>query len=91
MLKRVFQLMVVACLVGGAAWAVDDPMVGNWKLNPKKSKLTDVMKVESLGDNKYSFDFGGGDPEIAVADGTDQPGHFGIMIAVNWTRRISGQ
>jgi hypothetical protein len=82
-LKRVFQLMVVACLVGSAAWAADDPMVGNWKLNPKKSKLTDVMKVESLGDNKYSFDFGGGDPEIAVADGTDQPGNFGIMIAVS--------
>ena len=82
-LKRVFHLMVVACLVGGAAWAADDPMVGNWKLNPKKSKLTDVMKVESLGGNKYSFDFGGGDPEIAVADGTDQPGHFGIMIAVS--------
>jgi len=41
------------------------------------------MKVESLGDNKYSFDFGGGDPEIAVADGTDQPGNFGIMIAVS--------
>src|SRR6185437_14957913 len=81
-LKRVFQLMVVACLVGSAAWAADDPMVGNWKLNPKKSTLTDVMKVESLCDNKYSFDFGGGDPEIAVADGTDQPGHFGIMIAV---------
>jgi len=82
-LKRVCQLMVVACLVGSAAWAADDPMVGNWKLNPKKSTLTDVMKVKSLGDNKYSFDFGGGDPEIAVADGTDQPGHFGIMIAVS--------
>ena len=57
------------------------------------------MKVESLGGNKYSFDFGGGDPEIAVADGTDQPGHFGIMIAVSvdapdkWTvvRRKDGK
>jgi hypothetical protein len=58
-------------------------MVGDWKLNPQKSKLTDVMKVESLGGNKYSFDFGGSDPEIAVADGTDQPGHFGITIAVS--------
>ena len=83
MLGRVFSLMVVACIAGGAAWAADDPVVGDWKLNPQKSKLTDVMKVESLGGNKYSFDFGGGDPEIAVADGTDQPGHFGITIAVN--------
>jgi hypothetical protein len=41
------------------------------------------MKVESLDGNNYSVDFGGGDPEIAVADGTDQPGHFGIMSAVS--------
>lgn len=82
-----------------SAWAADDPMVGDWKLNPAKSKLTDVMKVGSLGGNKYSFDFGGGDPEIAIADGTDQPGHFGIMIAVivdapdKWTvvRRKDGK
>ncbi len=83
MLKRVCQLMVVACLLGDVAWAASDPMVGDWKLNPQKSKLTDVMKVESLGGNKYSFDFGGGDPETAVADGTDQPGHFGTKIAVS--------
>jgi hypothetical protein len=82
-LKRVCELMVVTCPLGGTAWAAKDPMVGYWKLNPKKSKLTDVMKVESLGGNKYSFDFGSGDPEIAVANGTDQPGHFGIMIAVS--------
>ena len=83
MLKRAYLLMLVAGLLGSAAHAADDPMVGDWKLNPQKSTLTDVMKVGSLGGNKYSFDFGGGDPEIAVADGTDQPGHFGIMIAVS--------
>jgi hypothetical protein len=83
--------MVVACLVEGAAWGADNRMVGDWKLNPKRSKLTDVMKVESLGGNKYSFDFGGGDPEIAVADGTDQPGHFGIMIAVSVDAPDSGR
>jgi hypothetical protein len=82
MLKRVFRLAVVVCLLGGTVWAADDPMVGDWQLNPEKSKMTDVMKVGSLGGNKYSFDFGGGDPEIAVADGTDQPGHFGITIGV---------
>jgi len=82
MLKRVCLVMVMACLLGEAAWAAGDPMVGDWKLNPHKSKLADVMKVESLGGNKYSFDFGGGEPEIAVADGTEQPGHFGTMIAV---------
>jgi hypothetical protein len=35
-------------------------MVGDWKLNPQKSKLIDEMKVTSLGGNKYFFDFGGG-------------------------------
>ena len=83
MLKRVCLLTLVAALSGSASWAADDLMVGDWKLNPQKSTLTDVMKVGSLGGNKYSFDFGGGDPEIAVANGTDQPGHFGIMIAVS--------
>ncbi|HZP06481.1 MAG TPA: hypothetical protein VFB43_16405 [Terracidiphilus sp.] len=82
MLKRACQLMVVTCLLGEVAWAASDRMVGDWKLNPQKSKLTDVMKVESLGGNKYSFDFGGGEPEIATADGRDQPGHFGTMIVV---------
>ena len=82
-LKRALQLAVLACLVGVAAWAADNPMVGDWKLNPQKSKLTDEMKVASLGGNKYSFDLGGSDPVIAVADGTDQPGNFGIGIAVS--------
>ena len=83
MLKRILAMMALAWLMGGAAWAADDPMVGDWKLNPQKSKLTDVMKVGNLGGNRYSFDFGGVDPEIAVVDGTDQPGHFGTTIAVS--------
>jgi hypothetical protein len=82
MLNRIFQAFLLICLLGGTAWAMDDSMVGDWKLHPQKSELTDMMKVESPGGNKYSFDFGGGDPEVAVADGTDQPGHFGTMIAV---------
>jgi hypothetical protein len=52
-------------------------MVGDWKLNRQKSTLTDVMKVGSLGGNKYSFDFGGSDPEIAVADGRTSRGISG--------------
>jgi hypothetical protein len=83
MLNRAFRVLLLICLLGDTAWAMDDAMVGDWKLNPQKSKLTDVMKIGSLGGNKYSFDFGGGDPEIVVADGTDQPGHFGTIIAVS--------
>jgi hypothetical protein len=29
-----------------ALWAANDPFVGDWKLDPSRSKLTDVMKVE---------------------------------------------
>ena len=81
MVKRKFSLLLMVALIGGVAWAADDPMVGDWKLNPAKSKLTDEMKVTSLGGNKYSFDFGG-DPETIVVDGTDQPGVLGTTLAV---------
>jgi len=83
MSKQTFQLLLAACLVTGALWAADDPFVGKWKLNPSKSKLTDQMKVEAVGANKYAFDFGGGIPETVVADGTDQPGNFGTTLSVS--------
>jgi hypothetical protein len=81
MLKRTFQLLLVACLAAGVLWAADNPFVGDWKLNPSRSKLTDVMKVESLGGDRYSFNFGGG-PETIVLDGTDQPGGYGSTLSV---------
>jgi len=59
MIKRTIQLLLLAGLLTGALWAADNPFVGDWKLNPSKSRLTDEMKVDSLGGNKYSFDFGG--------------------------------
>jgi len=67
--------------VSCALWAADNPFIGDWKLNPSRSKLTDVMKVESLGANKYTFNFGSG-PETIVLDGTDQPGVFGSSLSV---------
>lgn len=75
-------VLSLALSIPSQSWAATDPFVGTWKLNPSKSKLTDEMKVESLGGNKYSFDFGGGKPITVVADGTDQPGNFGITLAV---------
>ncbi|MGA8442955.1 MAG: hypothetical protein WB762_15835 [Candidatus Sulfotelmatobacter sp.] len=82
MLNRTFRLLLlVACLVTGTLWAANDSFVGGWKLNPSRSKLTDVMKVESLGANKYIFNFGAG-PETIVVDGTDQPGHYGTTLSV---------
>jgi hypothetical protein len=81
MFNRTFQLTLVACLVTGTLWAANDPFVGDWKLNPSRSKLTDVMKVEGFAANKYTFDFGGG-AETIVVDGTDQPGGFGTTLSV---------
>jgi len=81
MFKRAFQSFLVASLVVGVLQAADDPFVGEWKLNPSKSKLTDRMKVESVGGNKYAFDFGGGAETIAT-DGTDQPGGSGTTLSV---------
>jgi hypothetical protein len=81
MFKRIFLLLLCACVATGVLRAGNDPFVGDWKLNPSRSKLTDVMKVEGLGANKYIFNFGTG-PETIVLDGTDQPGHYGTTLSV---------
>jgi hypothetical protein len=81
MSKRTFRLLLIAGLATSALWAVNDPFVGEWKLIPSKSKLTDQMKVESVAGNKYAFDFGGG-PETIAADGADQPAGFSTTLSV---------
>jgi hypothetical protein len=78
-----FALLAV-CLASGAAlpaWAQESPFVGQWKLNPAKTKMPDEMKLESKGGDKYAFDFGGGTENIAV-DGGDQPGLGGSTLSV---------
>lgn len=82
MSKRVVLILPLVCLAASTAWAAVDPMVGDWKLNSQKSRLFDEMKVSSLGANKYSFDFGAGQPETIVIDGSDQPGLQGSTLAV---------
>jgi len=81
MLKLRFPLLMAVSLMTCAAWAANAPFVGEWKLNPAKSQLTDQMKVESVGGNRYAFDFGVG-AETVAADGTDQPGYGGTTLAV---------
>jgi hypothetical protein len=83
MSKRIFRFLLAACLLTPALWAANDPFVGNWKLNPSKSRFPDEMKVTAIAANKYAFDFGGGNPETIVADGTDQPGVNGTTLAVS--------
>jgi hypothetical protein len=86
-MKRALILLAAAAIVGAPSWAQNNPLVGDWKLNPQRSKLIDEMKVTSLGGNKYSFDFGGGSPETIVVDGTDQPGNFGTTFSVTTVSR----
>src|SRR5215472_5892681 len=81
MSKRTFRSLLIAGLLTGTLSAANDPFVGKWKLNPSKSKLTDRMKVEAAGPNKYALDFGGG-VETVVADGTDQPGLSGTTVSI---------
>ena len=68
-------------LVTATLWAAADFFVGEWKLNPSKSKLTDQMKVASFGGNQCEFDFGGGAEKIVV-NGTDQSGVYGTVLSV---------
>ena len=82
MLNRTVQLLLAACLMTGTVWAADNPFVGKWKVNPGKSKLTDEMKVEAAGANKYTFTFGPGQVDTIVADGSDQPALQGTTLSV---------
>jgi hypothetical protein len=82
-LGNAVQLLLVGFLFTGTLRAADNPFVGDWKLDPAKSKLTDEMKVTRVKNNKYAFDFGGGKPETIVVDGTDQPGGFGTTLSVS--------
>ena len=55
--------------------------VAPWLYSLDKA-LRDEMKVESVGGNKYALDFDGS-IETIEADGTDQPGNFGITLSVS--------
>lgn len=99
MLSRIFQLLLVGCLVTNTLWSAQDPFVGKWKVNPSKSKLNDEMKVEAVGGNKYTFTFGPGQVDTVVADGSDQPALQGTTLSVtvegpnNWkvVRKMKGR
>jgi hypothetical protein len=74
--KRILKILPAVCLATCMAWAAESPFIGDWKLDPSKTRMPDEMKVESKGGNKYAFDFGGG-AETIVVDGSDQPGGYG--------------
>jgi hypothetical protein len=74
--KRIVKILAAVCMATGLAWAAQNPFIGEWKLDPLKTRMPDQMKVENEGGNKYMFDFGGG-AETIVVDGSDQPGGYG--------------
>lgn len=82
MALRSLRHLLLVFLSTGTLWAATNPFAGTWKLNPAKSKLTDQMKVEEAGPNKYTFIFSADNTETILADGTDQPGIFGTTFAV---------
>lgn len=81
-MKRFCFSLALACLVAGTLWAGDDPFCGKWKLNMEKSKFSgEQMKIEDLGGNKYKWTSGTVSDTI-LADGSDQPVHFGRTISL---------
>jgi hypothetical protein len=86
MAKRTLVLLlslIVLSTLGHAAPADSvAPFLGKWKLDPAHSRLTDQMKVEPAGPNKYNFIFSGDNVETITTDGTDQPGLSGSTLAV---------
>lgn len=82
MAKRTIQLLLAVSLLTGTLYAADNSFTGKWKLDPAHSRLTDQMKVEAAGSNKYNLIFSGDNVETVVADGTDQPGLFNTTLAV---------
>jgi hypothetical protein len=62
--SRAIGLVAIStALSSGALRAANNLFVGDWKLDPSRSKLTDVMKVERLSSNKNTFDFGVDSPK----------------------------
>jgi hypothetical protein len=82
MLSRAFRLLLLACLSASSVWAANDPFVGKWKVNQSKSTLTDEMKVEVAGPNRYVLTFGPGQVDTIVADGSDQPALSGTTLSI---------
>jgi len=79
--KRILVFVPAVCLATAMTLAAENPFIGEWKLEPSKSRMPDEMKVQNATGNRYAFDFGGG-TETIVVDGSDQPGLDGTFLSV---------
>jgi hypothetical protein len=82
MLKFIFPLLLIGCLTTATVSAANDPFVGKWKVKPGSSKLTDEMKVEPAGANRYKLTLAPGQVDTIVADGSDQPALAGTTFSI---------
>ena len=82
MAKRSMLTLLCICLTSGTLWAAGSPFFGKWKLNPARSRLTDVMKVKAVGPDKYEFNLGGDTVETIVVDGTEQAASYDSTLTV---------
>src|SRR5437870_2750959 len=81
MSMQAFILVMAAAFSASTLWTANDPFVGKWKLDVSRSTIVDVMRVQALGANKYSFNFEGFPTETILADGTDQPSLPGSTLS----------
>lgn len=79
--NRILEILPAVCLATSMAWAAESPFIGQWKLDPSKTRMPDEMKIQNKSGNRYAFDFGGG-AETIVVDGSDQPGQGGTLLSV---------
>ena len=86
MTNRTIRLLLTFALLTVTLHAAPDDSLasfpGKWKLDSSRSRLTDQMKVEAAGLNKYNLIFSGDNVETIAADGTDQPALFGTTFAI---------
>src|SRR5207302_10857707 len=71
---------LLGCVMTGTLGAADVPFIGKWKLNPSKSELTDEMKIEPAGENKYTLTLPGMPAKLRPSWPTEQtsPGSLGL-------------
>lgn len=82
MLSRATSALAIVFFTAATLCAATDPFCGKWKLNQEKSKITgEQLKIEDLGGNKYKFT-SGTISDTVIADGTDQPVHFGRTMSL---------
>ena len=83
-MKAIAILMTLALyLVGGAAWSAESPMMGTWKLDEAKSKLS-----PGAGKNTAVVYAAAGDSVKITVDGVDRDGK---PAHNEWTGKFDGK